>query len=120
MTGWKVARVEITSQQMSGTQMSTLWGADEEADMDKTQAGGHEQEEMGRDGDQYNICMDMNESTIQKEENDTIVKQVSAQPRGAIGEERGKRTEKPRRGNEEGIATGHSGGGEGDPVPHTS
>jgi hypothetical protein len=73
MTGGKVARVEPTSQQMSGSQMSTLRGADEEADMDTTQAEGHEQEEMGRDGDQYNICMDMNESTtIQKDENDTM------------------------------------------------
>jgi hypothetical protein len=101
--------------------MSTLRGADEVTVMDTTLAEGHGQEEMGRDGDQYNICMDMNESTtIQKEEDDTIVKQVSAQSRGAIGVDRGKRTEKQRRGNEEGIATGHIGGGEGDPVPHTS
>jgi hypothetical protein len=67
MTGGKVARLETTSQQMSVNQMATLRGADEEAGMDTTQAEGHGQE-MGRDGDQYNICMDKNESTtIQKE-----------------------------------------------------
>jgi hypothetical protein len=54
-TGGKVKGVETTSQQMSETQMSTLRGADEEADMDTTQADGHGQEEMGRDGDQYNM-----------------------------------------------------------------
>jgi hypothetical protein len=76
--------------------MSTLRVADEETDVDTTQAEGHGQEEMGRDGDQYNICMEMNErTTIQKEEDNTIVKQVSAQPRGALGR-RGEREHKNR------------------------
>jgi len=100
--------------------MTTMRNEDEDAGMDTTQADGYGQDKR-TGGDTQPVCMETNGNTpVQNEENNKTMAKASAPPRGAIREETGKRIEQPMRDSEEGTATGHSGGGKEDPVPHTS
>jgi hypothetical protein len=115
-----MAGVKNISQSKSETPMTTMRNEDEDAKMDTTQADGYGQDKR-TGGDTKPVCMETNgNTTVRNEENNKTMAKASAPPRGAIGEETGKRIEQPMRDSEEGTATGHNGGGKEDPVPYTS